>query len=153
MTNNSLRPGVEVDFTSALLKEFSRGRRIRLVSDPKEADAFVEGTIEQVVSSIGPATTVSQISQEAGAQNLSEMVIATEYVASAVVNVRLVRKKDKATLWEQRFSSNKIYPANNRFGKEGVTSTLINDSQQTLALNEIAKTIASDAYDIMLEAF
>lgn len=153
LTNNSLRPGVEVDFTSALLKEFSRGSRIRLVSDLKEADAYVEGIIEEVNGAIGPTTTVSQISQDPAAQALNDMIIATEYVASAAVLVKLVRKKDGNIVWQQRFAANKIYPGNNRFGKEGVTSTLINDSQQTFALNEIAKTIASDAYDTMLEVF
>ena len=153
MTNNSLRAGVEVPFTSAFVKAFSRGNKLKVVSSEADADAVLEATIESVDTTISSATTVPSLTTEKEASELSDMVIATEYAASASVSVRLQRTRDKVILISQNMARTKIYPSNNRFGLSGTTSVLINESQQQLALNEIAAVIAGDAYDTMLESF
>ncbi|MBI2606061.1 MAG: hypothetical protein HYW49_08280 [Deltaproteobacteria bacterium] len=153
MTNNSLRAGAEVPFTSAFVKAFSRGNKVRVVSRPEDADAVVDAVLDSVSASISSSTTVPSLTADIAATDLSDMVIATEYVAKANVTVNLVRRSDGTQLISQSFDRVKVFPGNNRFGLPGTTSVLINDSQQQLALNEIAQVIASDAYDTILEAF
>jgi hypothetical protein len=148
-----LKSGIEVPFTSALVREFARGARIGVVTDEAAADAIVEGTVDNVVSEIRTSTTVDAISNQPAAKNLTDLVIASDYVANATVTVRLRRANSKEVLWTQTFAQAKIYPGGNRFGQEGSTSALINSSQEYLALQTVAETIASDAYDTMLEGF
>ncbi|MBI3543960.1 MAG: hypothetical protein HY075_11875 [Deltaproteobacteria bacterium] len=153
LINNSLKAGIEVPFTSAFVKEFSRGNRLRVVTDESDADARVVGTITSFDSEINSFTSVPQLApNDVGAQALSDMVVASEYVAKANIQVQLVAKGG-AVLWMQVFNRPKIYPAGNRFGLQGSTSALINASQEALALDNIAGFIASDVYDTMLEAF
>ncbi|MEW6056540.1 MAG: LPS assembly lipoprotein LptE [Bdellovibrionota bacterium] len=153
MINNTLRSGLEVPFTSALIREFSRGPKVRIASNEENSDAVIESSLDAVGSSIGPTTTVDRLSQDPAARAFNDYVIASEYSASATITVSLVRKQDKRVLWTRAFSESKTYPANNRFGLVGSTSALINSSQEQLALNEIAQVLASDAYDTMFEAF
>jgi hypothetical protein len=153
LVNNTLISGIEVPFSSALLREFARGERIGLVTDEKLADAYVTGTVDAVVSQPNSQTTVDVISNQPAAKSLTDFVIASDYLVTAGVTVRLVRTGSGEVLWTQAFSQAKIYPGGNRFGQEGSTSSLINSSQEHLAVNDIAQIIASDAYDTMLEAF
>jgi hypothetical protein len=152
LTNNTLRVGLEVSMTSALIREFERGAKFRVVSDPKDADAVVKGTIDSI-GNTHTDVTVSAITNDPAAAGLSDAVIASEYTASATVSIWLERNRDRQTLWRQTFSRQKVYPSGNRFGLPGTTSSLINASQEKLALDEVAGFIAGDAYDTMLEAF
>jgi hypothetical protein len=154
VTNNSLRAGLEVPFTSAFVKQFSRGNKLKIVSDEKEADVTIKAVLQSYSSSISSMTTVPSITQDPLAKNeLSSFQIAIEYVASAAVTVSIINNSTKKVLASQNFTRQKNYPANNRYGPEGTTSVLINDSELQFALNEIARLIADDAYDLMLEVF
>jgi hypothetical protein len=126
-----------------------------VVSDLADADGIVDGVISTISSDINATTTVPQIArpEDKESQDFSDTVIATEYVSTAVVNMTLIRRKDSTTLWSQSFNQRKPYPSSNRFGLPGTTSMLINDSQHQMALAEIAKNMANDIYDNMLEAF
>lgn len=150
--NNTLRAGVEIPFTSALVKEFERGGKFKVVSDESDADAFVISTVGSFGSTIGPMTSVASLTMDPEAQGLSDMLVASEYVAQANITVSLV-DKEKKVLWVQQFGRPKVYPAGNRFGLPGTTSALINASQEQMALQEIVLFIASDVYDTMVEAF
>ncbi len=160
MTNNSLRAGEEVPFTSAFLKTFSRGNKLKVVNDSKQADIVVNATIESIASNVSSSTNVPTLTQDKlASQTISDMVIATEYAATATVSVQLTKGEASTNpklppiLLVQNFSRVKIYPGNSQFGLPGSTSVLINDSQFQMALNEIAQGIAADAYDTMLEYF
>lgn len=48
LENNTLTEGIEADFTAALIDQFSRGRKIRVVDDAVQADAVVRGIILNV---------------------------------------------------------------------------------------------------------
>lgn len=152
-TNNTLITGVEAIFTSALVKEFARGNRIRLVSNEKEADAIVDPVVSSIATTFTPGTVAQLAADDPRARELSDFVIASEYTVTAVMGVSLVRTRDNQVLWTQSFARPKVYPANNRFGLRGTTSTLINGSQEAIALGEIAQFLATDAYDAMFEAF
>lgn len=153
MSNNSLRAGTEVAFTSAFVKYFSRGNKLKVVQKESDADLIVRASVDSIANNISSSTTVPQLTEDPAAKVLDDYVVATEYSASAAVSVSFIRRRDSVTLMSQSFSRSKIYPANNRFGKPGTTSVLINDSQASMALSEIANGIAGDAYDSMLEAF
>lgn len=153
LVNNTLKAGVEVPFTSALVREFARGQRVQLVADEGDADGYLEGEVTDVSSKINSELTVTQLSRSEEAKALSDMVIASDYVTNATINIRLVKKGTGRMLWSQTFSRSKVYPGNNRFGLEGTTSSLINASQEALAVGEIAQFLASDAHDTLLEAF
>ncbi|MBI3557655.1 MAG: LptE family protein, partial [Deltaproteobacteria bacterium] len=150
MTNNSLKAGIEIPFTTALAKEFESGGKVRVVGDEKEADAIVKGTIASFTSEFNPSglTSVSSISNSLDAQALSDMVVASEYIATANITVQLI-KRDGPVLWTQTFSRPKVYPAGNRFGLQGTTSALIDAPVEQLALVDIAGFIASDVHDTM----
>lgn len=152
LTNNTLRSGLEVPFTSGIVREFARGRRINLVSDEKDADGYILGSIDVFESRVNSFSSVTGITKDPLARGLEEQVIASEYVANAAVTVTLISKTG-GLLWSQQFTRSKIYPAGNRFGLQGTTSALINSSLEQLALNDIIQFIASDVYDTMLEAF
>ncbi len=154
MTNNSLQAGIEIPFTTALTQEFERGGKVRVISDENAADAVVKGTISSFSSVINPSglTSVASITTDPAAQALSDMVIASEYIANASIEIQLV-KKGGIVVWSQSFNRPKVYPAGNRFGLPGTTSSLINASMEQLALVDIAGFIASDVYDTMFEAF
>ncbi len=154
LNNNSLRSGAEVPFTSAFVKAFSRGNKLKITSNEKDADATLEASIESIASVISGGTSVPSITTDTEARNkLGDMSIATEYVAKAIINVKFFKKDGGETIMSQTFERNRKFQGSNRYGKEGTTSVLINDSQYQLALNEIAKGIALDAYDTMLESF
>lgn len=154
LVNNTLRPGVEVVFTSALLKEFAQGGRIALVNDKKGADAVLTGTLVNVESRIFSQTTADQVSKDPPpGQGLdSTFVIATEYTASALINMQLQRV-DGTPLWSQGFSRSRIYPAANQGGDIGNTGVLINESRMSMALGEIATFLAVEVHDLFFERF
>src|SRR4051812_27392627 len=63
LVNNTLRPGIEVAFTSAILKTFARGQRIKLVSNENNADAVIDGTVtslDSVANAPAPVTSITQ---------------------------------------------------------------------------------------------
>lgn len=153
LTNNTLNAGVEVAFTSALVKEVARGGRFKLVGNESDADAVIYGTVDSFASTMSaPTTVVALAPNDPQAQALSDFVIAAEYVVNAAITVSLVKPKGPV-LWSQQFTRPKVYPAGNRFGLQGSTSSLINSSLESLARDEIAQFVASDVLDTMMEAF
>jgi hypothetical protein len=155
LTNNTLRPGVEVVFTSALIKEFSQGGRIQITSDRGKADAVLEGVVELVESTVLSTTTADQVSKDLPlGQGLdSTYVVAQEYTARAQISLALSRIVDGKGLWAQGFANSRIYPAANQGGDIGNTGVLINNSRYTMALTELAKQLAVEAHDLFFEAF
>lgn len=153
LENLTLTTGLELPFTSALIKEFSRGNKIRVVEHEADADAVISGALESISTTFTPTTVAQANPNDPRAQELGDFVIASEYTVTATMRVTLTTTKDNKAVWSQSFSKPKLYPANNRFGLQGTTSTLINSSQEALALGEIAQFLASDAYDAMFEAF
>lgn len=154
LENKTLKTGVEVPFAAALMREFSRGNRIKLVGKEHEADAILEAAVEIVDTRSFSQATVAQISpNDPKAQELSDFAVTSEYIVSASMSVQLRRVRDSKQLWSQSFSRSKIFPGSNKFGLQGSTSMIINGSQEQLALSEIAQFLASDAHDAMFEAF
>ena len=154
-TNNSLRPGVESTFTSALIREFSQGGRVKLASHREEADAILNSTVISVEAMPLSPTTADQVSKDLPeGQGLdSTFVIATQYTATAQINVHLSDLRTGNTLWSQGFSRSRVFPAANQGGDIGNTGVLINDSRYSMALAEIAGFLAIEVHDLFFERF
>ena len=124
-----------------------------MVGAKSSSDAVVSGTLTSITTSPGPAVAVTTLSTSKKAKGLDEYQVASQYQVDAAVTVRLVRTRDGVLLWSQSFNRSKLYPASTRFAAEGNTSVLINQSQDRIALEEIAQFLASEVTDTMLEAF
>lgn len=157
ITNNTLHPGIESFFTSALEKEFIRGQKLKLVSDGKAADVTLKGTLVEVLTTPNGQSTVPQITEDPEARaQLADMVIASDYSTLVRMRVEMIdyrQEKEGKVLWSRSFQGSKVFPANNRYGLEGTTSALINASQESLTLQNLAQTVASDVYDSLFHAF
>ncbi|HRK03092.1 MAG TPA: LPS assembly lipoprotein LptE [Oligoflexia bacterium] len=156
LDNKTLTAGVETFFTSAIIREFSKGRRLTITTSEGDADAVLWGTIESVDNTGSPGADIElgQVSTESGAGQLDRVPIFSEYVATAFLNINLTRRRDGEVVWNGGFGHPGYqYPGSARFGLPGTTSSLINDSQFKLALEEVAKTIATDVHDTLLERF
>ncbi len=151
LRNNTLHPGVETMFTSALLKEFSQGGRIKLVSNEDRADAVLSGSVDQVISRPGASTTADQVAPGKGLD--PTYIVAREYSATGGINLRLTKKSNSKTLWGQGVARTRVYPGENNGGDIGNTGDLINESRFLLALQEIANAIAIEAHDLFFEGF
>lgn len=153
LVNNTLRSGIEIPMTSAIVREFVRGGRIKLVSRESEADAVLSGQIDSFGSDqLNHATAPQVANNDLTAQAIPNQLIASEYIARANITVNLTRKDGKG-LWAQAFGRPKVYPAGNLYGLQGTTSALRDASFEQFALADIAAFIASDIYDTMMEAF
>lgn len=155
LKNNTLKAGLEVPFTSALLQEYAKQGRVQLADRVEDADAVLTGSIDLAqssVTSVSGATQLNQNSPTGTAPLPSNFIVASEYQATAGVTLYL-KRRDGAVLWGKGFSRSRLYPGNNIAGDLGNTSVLINESRFQNALHDISLLIAADSYDTMMEAF
>ncbi|MFB3883602.1 MAG: LPS assembly lipoprotein LptE [Thermodesulfobacteriota bacterium] len=117
-TNQTLEPGIEVQFTQGFLREFINDRRIKVV-DRGEADSILDGVIKSFnIYSV--------------AYDLSG--IATEYQTTVVIDLTL-KKPNGEVLWkEQDFSETRWYRTS--------SSVLITESNKAAAIQEIGRFMA-----------
>jgi hypothetical protein len=155
LENNTLHAGIETIFTSAIIKEFSQGGRITLVSNPNEADATIEGAVDETTIMPAASTTADQVAKGLPpGQGLDPTyVVAQEYVSTARITLRLKRKSDGKVLWSQSFGNRRLYPAENKGGDIGNTGVLVNESRWQMSLQQIANAVAIDAHDLFFESF
>jgi hypothetical protein len=152
--NNTLTVGLDAMVRSATTRELSRGKRFIVVNSKDAADGFIDAVITDASSAINTATTVAAIApKNPTAANLGDFVIASDYRANLAVVYTLVRKRDQKLLFSQSFSDNRLYQGGNNYGLKGSTSSLMNQSQERISLEELTTRLASDMQDTMLEAF
>jgi len=153
--NNSYQPGVENVVYNAVVKYISMYKRVRLVSNRKDADAILTGTVTGASASPGSHITGNQVRPF---NTLStDMLVATNYNAALTCKFSLDRKRIKygqsATYWVGELSRSMNYPANNQAGILGTTSTLINESEFERALGDLAELVAKDLHQAILDRF
>ncbi|PIS09997.1 MAG: hypothetical protein COT73_11760 [Bdellovibrio sp. CG10_big_fil_rev_8_21_14_0_10_47_8] len=137
--NKSMEPGIEVDFTNALIQEFERAKIAR-VTDQHQAEIIALGVIEAVdYSSSGRP---------------EEGVLATQYSVVIRVSVTLVRNTDKSVVWSGSFSGERTYVAPQV--KASVINTvnpLYNLSARRQNIGVAAAKMMAEAHDRMTENF
>jgi outer membrane lipopolysaccharide assembly protein LptE/RlpB len=117
-SNQTLEPGIEVQFTQGFLREFINDRRVRVVGRG-EADSILEGVIKSF--------NIYSVSYD-------ESGIATEYQTTVVIDLILKRQNGEVLWKEQDFSETRWYRTS--------SSVLISESNKTAAIQETGRFMA-----------
>jgi outer membrane lipopolysaccharide assembly protein LptE/RlpB len=149
--NETYRPGVEQLFSSAMIREIQKSRAFTLVDDRTQADAVLTGVITTADSLISSPRQVNIRDPRTG-QSIKQLDVAAEYNAVVQCDVRLT-DRDGRVIFSQATSGNKIHPGSTDVGPAGATVSLINESEQRLAIQFIASQMMAGVYQRMIDTF
>ncbi|MGZ3695202.1 MAG: LPS assembly lipoprotein LptE [Bdellovibrionota bacterium] len=145
--NHTYRPGIEQLFTTAMIREIQKSRSFTLVSSEADADATLSGDVlsadisvadsKGVILSTGPDVSVS---------------VGTQFSAAVVCDIRLIDKFNR-TLFRRSETGSKLYPGATNVGEAGATNSLINDSEQRLAIQFLASQMMASVYQRLIDIF
>jgi hypothetical protein len=143
--NLTAEPGIEVEFTNALRREFERSK-VAHVAEPELAEAELVGEI----ISLG----YQPEAPKEGGDITTGTVLVTQY--NIVLNVRITLKKraNQAVLWAGDFSSQRTYiaPQVNAAGINTV-NPLYNLSARRQNIQVMSATMMAEAHDRITENF
>ncbi len=142
--NYSMEPGVEVEFTNALVEEFERGH-IASIKDPSQAEVIVEGEITSVNYSPYSLDTTGPT---------RGFLMAGGYSITVNVKIRLKRAADGVVLIEQDYSQGRNYTAP-KVKTVGLNSanSLYNLSARRQNIQVMAKAMMADVHDRLTDNF
>lgn len=143
--NETYRPGVEQLFSSAMIREIQKSRAFTLVNDRTQADAIMTGVITTADSAISSPRQVTISGNK-------QLDVAAEYSAVVQCDVRLV-DRDGRVIFSQAANGNKVHPGSTDVGPAGATVSLINESEQRLAIGFIASQMMAGVYQRMIDTF
>lgn len=149
--NLTQQVGVEMFYTNALVRSFSRSQVARL-TDKADAPLVLEGTITRIDTSSGGAIT--HVADQ-GAPNLPENAVLTaDYRLNVTVGLVLRRKSDDKIVWQGSFMGEKVYNAP-RILTAGVNSAdaTYNQSVRMQKFSELATEMMAEAHNRMTENF
>lgn len=143
--NLTPEPGIEVDFTNALRREFERSKIAR-VSDQQAADAEIVGEI----SSLGYRPEAPK----EGTTLPTGTVLVTQYNIVLVVKITLKKKADQTVLWTGDFNSQRTYLAP-QVTAAGINTVnpLYNLSARRQNIQVISNALMAEAHDRLTENF
>jgi len=130
MANRTLEAGIENIFTTALVREFNRDRRLRLVR-AKEADGILRGSIQDF--------SISSVTYD-------EAGLAIEYRVEVTVDVSLRRVDTDEVLWQTD-------PIRETETYRAVSDVLTNEARKREAVEEIARELAETVHDRIVDRF
>ncbi|UCD84735.1 MAG: LptE family protein [Deltaproteobacteria bacterium] len=129
-TNQTTEVGIENYFTAALVEEFNRSKRIRLVREDR-ADATIKGTIKSYSS--------VPITFDAAGR-------VREYRCSMTVGVSLVEKESGEVLWgPSDLNDSEEYSAD--------PNILVTESREGEAVKRIAEDLMEEVHEGIFEGF
>lgn len=142
--NFSMEPGVEVMFTSAIIKEFERAK-VAKITDLTQAEVILEGEILDV--------TFAGENRSKEGQTLGYSV-SQQYLVSSNVRLTLRRVSDRKVLSTSTWGRQRTYLAP-RVTQPGLSTfnPLYNQSARRQNLEVIAKALMTDAHDRMTDNF
>ncbi len=128
--NQTAEPYLENFLTDALVAELSRSRVVTLTEDQTLADARLVGEIKDFTSTAFAYGTSDQI---------------TEYRATMLISVRLLRIDTNEVLWQKNLQRSEDYLAtvNKNLQLEG----------QRLSARQVSLRLAEDIYSSLLNSF
>ncbi|MGE3260994.1 MAG: LPS assembly lipoprotein LptE [Bacteriovoracia bacterium] len=145
--NRTYRPGVENLFTTAIIREIQKSRSFQLVNSEKEADAVLSGEVMAADTSLADQKAVVLNTE------LNEQVsVGTQFSASVTCDVRLTDTFGRV-LFTRSETGAKIYPGATNIGDAGATNSLLNDSEQRLAIQFLASQMMASVYQRMIDIF
>ncbi|MCO5143517.1 MAG: LPS assembly lipoprotein LptE [Oligoflexia bacterium] len=145
--NDTYRPGIEQFFSTALIREIQRSGAFEIVNNRDEADAVVGGTITQA-----DALPSSLSSTAIGGATDKSIDVAAQFSAVVSCGITVTDRSGRA-LFSQSVSGNKIYPGSRAVGDKGATVSLVNESEQRLAIHFIAAEMMSSVYQRLVDVF
>lgn len=151
--NNTFRPGVEQLFSTAMIREIQKSRSFQLVNSEDQADAVLAGEV-----SIANATLSSSKSVEISpGKNVD---VATEYNSDVTCLITLTDRRQRV-IFSQLVNGKKIFPGATDIPQAnipglrdaGATNSLVNDSEQRLAIQFLASEMMASVYQRMIDTF
>ena len=128
--NKTLRPDIENQFTSALLDEFVKGRKVDVVGE-MEADAVIRGVIT---------------SFETSPISFTKGDVVQEYRVTVRLEISLVRKSDESVVWKDKDISYFTEYRND-------PDVAVSEANRDAAIKKIAVEVARQLYGNILEGF
>jgi hypothetical protein len=147
--NISQEPGVEIFFTNALIRQFSRSKVTQIVSDGL-APVTLEGTVSKV-------QYVGETLVEADATKNKlprQTVLYNQYRVYVTTDLRLIRNSDQKVIWEGQVTGDRVYLAP-KVEAPGINTVnpLYNQSARRTTLSRLADDMMLEAHDRATESF
>jgi outer membrane lipopolysaccharide assembly protein LptE/RlpB len=127
--NKTLEPGLETQFTQAFLREFIFDKRVKVVARG-EADSILQGVVKSFV-------ITSQ------AYDASGLVL--EYITMVVIDLTLIKPTGEVLWRVSNLSEAEWYRV--------TSSGLTNETSKSLAVQQIARTVAQRARNLFFYNF
>lgn len=143
--NDTFRPGIEQLFSTAMIREIKKSRSFTIVNSEEAADAVLIGTITS--AEVAPNSTKS-----VALSSSKNMDVSSEYVAAVNCSI-ILRDRTNRVVFSQSVPGSKIFPGSVRTGDAGATTSLVNDSEQRLAIQFLASQMMASAYQRMIDTF
>lgn len=151
--NSTFRPGVEQLFSTAMIREIQKSRSFQLVSSEEQADAVLTGEVATADATLSSSKSVD-------ISDVKKVDVATEYNSAVSCLITLKDRRDRV-IFSQSVSGNKIFPgatdipgASSTSSRDaGATNSLVNDSEQRLAIQFLASEMMASVYQRMIDTF
>ncbi|MEI6093633.1 MAG: LptE family protein [bacterium] len=149
--NKTLEGGAEVYFTDALrLYLVSRSRNLELVRN--NADAYIEGEVSTVT--LTPASIQMGTSATEAAGGLpAERLLATTYLVTVNVKLKMIRVKDHTLLWQNSFSQSQAMTSGSYTDERKTSNVFIKESNKRETIKTLSDQMMLFAVDSLLEEF
>ena len=159
IVNNTYKAGVENIVYNALVKTLAAFGQVKLVQDPADADAILQGSVNGANTVQSLWKSVDQLNP-VGLSKYDNIYVTTEYMTTLSCSFSLNRmtfptaaSKNKPVIWSGTFSREGPFTASNQLGPLGTTSTLINDSEFNRKIQDLARGMMGDVNESMLQMF
>lgn len=145
-SNKSEEPGIEIDFTNAMIREIERSGVAQSVPGD-QAPVTLSGKIESIEIIWGGPMELSNLGP-------SKVELAADVRIVAKVHLAIVRTYDKKVLWSSLFTGEKSY-ATPRVSQPVINSVnpLYEHSARLQNISRIAQMMMSEAFYQMTENF
>jgi len=130
LANQTLEAGIENVFTTALVREFNRDRRLRLVR-AKEGDSILRGSIQDF--------SVSSVTYD-------DAGFVVEYRVEVTMEVSLRRVDTDEVLWQTG-------PIREIETYRATSNVLTNEARKREAVEQIARELAETVHDRIVDRF
>lgn len=150
--NNSYKAGVEITVYNALRKRVREGGYVKIVSDPKSADAELNAIVIDAKYEPQGYTTTDQIASS-GQKGPTTVQIAPSYNVTLNVQFTLLDNKSGKKLWSDTLQRQKSFNATTYLGTLGSTSALINESDFERTLGDLSVSTVTDAEESINSIF
>jgi hypothetical protein len=150
-SNQTIRPGIEHFFTTAMVREIRKGGIFEIADSEESADAVLKGTI----TSVEDLPSASALEIDAS----TPVNVAASFTARVACQITL-RDKSKRVIFQDVFGGSKSHPASivligrNRIDPvANATAPLINESEQRIAVRYLSDQMMFEAYQKMVDLF